>query len=348
MKKVMIFPYDKRSEFILKNEYLLQYDIKIDKICYPKGWKIYNKDLVNDYRVSCDYIGDIENCDLLWIVNSDKNLDFKKSILPLIKEAAVQEKEIICTRKISEYEKLLLEDFKVKFSLYDDFKNHNDLEIFDIDKPIIFVVGQYDKMDKMSIEFEIRKAFLEKGYKVSQVMSRLEGNLFGVKAFDNLFEKNISNKEKILSINHNIKELEVKENSDVIIIGVPGGVMSFSRKVVEDFGEEITLITKSISPDCTIMSFPYYSDISEYKVYYEYMLEKYNIYVDYFNICNKMIDVSESETKNKLKYVTMNNDKVEELTKNSKFFAITSKNNINKIVDNIINQLNNYGKIKMM
>lgn len=178
-------------------------------------------------------------------------------------------------------------------------------------------------------------------------MSRLESNLFGIKSFYNLFEKNISNKEKILSINHCIKELEVKENSDVIIVGIPGGSMSFSRKVVEDFGEEITLITKSISPDCTIMSFPYYPDIYNYKVYFEYMLEKYNIYIDYFNICNEMIDVSESEIKNKLKYLTVNKDKVEELTKNNNFF-INNKSSINLIVDNVIKQLKHYGKIKMM
>lgn len=348
MKKVMIFPYDKRSEFILKNEYLLKDNIKIDKICYPKGWKIYNKDLIHDYRMSCNYIEDIKDCDLLWIVNSDKNLDFEKNILSLIKEAAVQKKEIVCTRKISEYEKLLIKDFEIKFSLYDDFKNHNDFEIFDIDKPIIFIVSQYDKMDKMNIEFEIRKSFLEKGYRVSQVMSRLEANLFGIKSFDNLFEKNISNKEKILSINHCIKELEVRENSDVIIVGIPGGAMSFSRKVVEDFGEEITLITKSISPDCTIMSFPYYPDVYNYKVFFEYMLEKYNIYVDYFNICNKIIDSSESEIKNKLKYLTVNKDKIEELTKNNNFFYINNKNSINLIVDNVIKQLKHYGKIKMM
>ena len=40
--------------------------------------------------MSCNYIEDIKDCDLLWIVNSDKNLDFEKNILSLIKEAAVK------------------------------------------------------------------------------------------------------------------------------------------------------------------------------------------------------------------------------------------------------------------
>ena len=73
-------------------------------------------------------------------------------------------------------------------------------------------------------------------YKVCVVSSRTNAELFGIHSFPEfMLQHNLDESSKIINFNHYIKELEVSEKPEIIIIGVPGGIMPVSEKHSDNY-----------------------------------------------------------------------------------------------------------------
>jgi peptide maturation system protein (TIGR04066 family) len=118
--------------------------------------------------------------------------------------------------------------------------------------PVIVVMGNGSDCQKFDIQLGLRDTFLKEGYKVSQFGTKSYSNLFGFDPLPNFSEFPLW--KKVIHYNNLFYEKCIIENPDVIIIGVPGGVMPINAFSNEKFGEEALAISFAAKPDYAIFS----------------------------------------------------------------------------------------------
>ena len=138
----------------------------------------------------------------------------------------------------------------------------------------------------------------------------------------------------------------MKANYDLIIIGVPGGVLPISEEHPSDFGEFAYLITNAVKPDIAIRSL-YYNNYPDKFFENDKQMSKYklNSEVEYYNISNKQLvyphdrysELSYLTVKSKgiLDYIIKQNDD----EKGYILFNSLEESSYNNAYDNILNQL---------
>lgn len=356
MEKVLLYPYDRESEPIIKHNDLLK-DLEIVSVVSPNGWGLSNEQFENtELRVSSDFDTELEKCTVLWIVDSNRGLSFDKSIYPKIKKALSENKKILWTRKVSENEQKVINDLipiEKRCSYRNRVSEHIEIdtpEVFNIDTPVVFVCGLIENVDKFDIQLSIRRELLSREFKILQVGSKEISKLFGFNSIPEfMFNKNVSERDKIIRFNHFIKKKEIEEKPDLIIIGIPGEVLPFSKKLVGNFGITAYEITQTISPDCTIFSLPYFDDLkSVLEELTKLLKNRLNIDVDYYNIAERKIDFIESEAEKKFSYIPLSKDFIKkEINKNKyeNIYALSESEDATILVDKIIEQLSEYANI---
>ncbi|WP_251860977.1 TIGR04066 family peptide maturation system protein [Clostridium sp. Marseille-Q2269] len=359
MNKVMLYPYDMESLPIVKYEELIT-GLNIVSLVSPRGWGLTGREINNDnksLRISDNFSEKLAECETVWFVDSKNDIDFNKFILPKIEEVNNLRKNIIYTRKFINKEEDVIKVNVPNYSLFKD--NYYDCsyvmsqQLYDIDVPIIFVSGITEYTDKFDIQLAVGREFTERGYRVSNITSRKIGNLFRMYSIpDFMFDKTFTETEKILKFNYFVKEIEMLENPDLIILGIPQNILPLSRIFTGDMGVLGFEISQAVLPDCVILSVMY----GEYD--YETLLRigkeasvRLGKDIDYYNICNRMIEVEDTEIKRKIQFLTLSNqlvfEKVDYL-KNDNIYALNENKEISRLVDNIIKKLSTYREIQVI
>lgn len=102
--------------------------------------------------------------------------------------------------------------------------------MYDISTPIITVAGMGEKTNKMELQMDLVISLQKDKYKVVWVSSRNEALLYNGQKFPTfMYDEGVSEKKKILMYNHYLKWIEQSEKPDVILIGIPGGIMPDSK-----------------------------------------------------------------------------------------------------------------------
>lgn len=57
--------------------------------------------------------------------------------------------------------------------------------------------------------------------------------------FSMLKNNSLSNTERFIKMNHFIKQIEIQENPDLIIMGIMNGAVSLGMDIIEDFGIDV-------------------------------------------------------------------------------------------------------------
>lgn len=124
-----------------------------------------------------------------------------------------------------------------------------------INTPIIAVCGIAPMTQKFDLQLYLRNHLLHNGYKVSQIGTKLNSQLFGFHTWgDALYDNTFSETEKIARINQFIKDIETEEKPDVFIIGIPDALVPYTHKHTFRYGVPAFEIFHAVSPDFTIMS----------------------------------------------------------------------------------------------
>ena len=221
------------------------------------------------------------------------------------------------------------------------------MSLSQINTPVLFICDLYGGLDTFDINLKISDSMKNKGYSVLQVSHKLESSLFGIVTFPKfMFDRSLTNKERILNFNKFIKEKEILEKPDLIIIEVPGELYPFSKKMVSNFGIMAYEISHAIPNDCGILCMPSCS-------YQPYFCEdiinsikgKFGINIDYFNIENKNIDDYDTEVKQRLCYIPLDDDFKLDIIYDDHIFNLLNNDHIDNITNCIINQLKSYACI---
>lgn len=350
MKRFLLYPYDQKSDVILKYKDKIS-DIEITSLVAPRGWGL-NNEIVgesNEYIVTSNFNESIKYCEGVWFVNSEKKASFKKLILPKVLTAVNENKEIFFTRHINDDAKEILYNVvpdklltKVHNEKIEDYL-HNE-EIYMINVPIICVIGVTEHTNKCIITLDIKHEMEKYELNILPIVADEGAYIKSSKAIPEfVFKQEIAERNKILAFNHYIKKLEKEENPDVIIIEIPGEAMPFSRKIVKNFGTLSFDILNAIAPDITILSTAYENFSFESLMnFVKKMGHRLDINIDYCNIVPRMIEMQLSDLNKHLEFIELEPQKIFAKVKDMespKVYSLNYESEVFRIVKNILSVL---------
>lgn len=371
-ERLLIYPYNMEFTPVLRHRSLLA-GYEISCLVSPNGWGFTGKDAGIADRgpdigilVSWDFEKSLDLCDTVMIVESHLHFDFEKYIFNKIKLATKLKKNIICSLKLNED---VIKEISsmcncegVYFKYFDETQNVIPEEIAidnesieEINTPVILTVGIAEKTNKFEIQLALRDKIQKLGYKISQIGTRSYCEMMGFHSFPLFMYGNaISDVNKVSMFNRFIKKIEKTEEPDVIIIGVPGGIMPFNRKITNKFGLLAFEISQAVVPDVVIASLLYenskpegfdeYTNLFKYKLGFE---------VDFFNITNMQFDwlrANEEYVKSyiSLDYKFIDEKKVKYSSNIIPVLNILNEDDSNYMADKTIEKLTGYADVQIV
>jgi peptide maturation system protein (TIGR04066 family) len=325
MRKALIYPYDAEFAPVLRHRSLLK-DFKIMNVISPKGWGYVGKDAgmadgghKMGLTVKEDFENALEDCDTVLLADSDNDLDFKKFILPKIATASKKGASIFCARRLDstqriEAENCCRENGSSFVCLYGQSSVHEQNEIkenlMQISVPVVFVLGTGERTDKFEIQLSLREELLKSDYNVSQIGSRAYCELLGFHSMPEfMMDAGLHESKKIAGFNHFIKRIELKEKPDLIVIGIPGGIMAIDNNFTNHFGILTFEISQALEPDFVILSSLY----ENYKAGYfdnisDGIAKRFGYPVNCHILAHTKIDWQQSQDGSDLSYLSLNSD----------------------------------------
>lgn len=284
-KKVLIYPFDRGGLTLLRNSFYPE-DWEIVALAAPRGWGYDGKDAGDiDYSektgmvVESDFDQALNKADTVLFMKTDMPLDYDKVLKPNLFTAAQKGKSVACTLDLTESE---VEFWGKQFSsnggsfVYynnnldpiiseddvdvDEERIHNAFSplMREITVPVLMVLGFMENVSKFDIQLSALRYFQEQGYKPALITSKSYGKLGGAWPMPNfLFSTSISESKKIILFNYYVSKVEKETQPDIIIIGVPGGLLPVNNMHVNRFGITAFEITRAVEPDAAILSIHY-------------------------------------------------------------------------------------------
>lgn len=368
-KELMIYPFDEESISLLMHSSLIN-DYTIAHIISPNGWGLNNKEIQYTYNnetkkltISNDFYSSLENCNTVFFNESSKKYNINELIYPKILKAAESSKNIICSIELEDY---IIDKLKKicnsKNTSFNYMINNKlkpisiiDTKIYSIDTPIIFVMGLAERTNKFEIQLELRESIKSMGYKISQIGSKNYCELMGFNSFPQfMYSKSFDESEKIILFNHYIKNIEISEKPDVIIIGVPGGIMPYNNVFTNRFGMIAYELSQAVTPDAVILSVLYNDyDPKFFNMLSESCKYKFGYNIDCYNLTNVQYSSESIAAQKALEYITLDSNAINEKVKEYSSLSVPIYNILNKsdgkvMTKFIIDKLTSYGNVEII
>ncbi|MCX7745304.1 MAG: TIGR04066 family peptide maturation system protein [Clostridia bacterium] len=366
-EKMLIYPFDLETTPLLRHKNLVtHYDIAA--VAAPNGWGTNGKDACCTdggpeigMKITSNFEKALEACDTVFFAQTEVPLDFNRSIYPrLLKTIEANKNLISCLPLDSEVIKELSKKCEEKGTTFRSLCEssehkilpHNIEEIYDINVPVVFVVGITERTHKFEIQLALREKFLKEGYKVGQIGTKNYCELMDFYSFPHqLFDSNLTESQKIVHFNHYIKRIEVKDKPDVIIIGVPGGTMPINKVFTCKFGVLAYEISQAVVPDVAVVS----TSFEDYKPeYFEVLSQSIRYKLGFaptcFNLSNTLLDWQSSKLEKVMNYFTLDSAGVDKKIKSlsglkTPVFNVLNKQSSDALGNYILGQLADYGEV---
>ena len=325
-KKAVVFPYNAECAPIIRNRQMLN-NYNIVACLSPCGYGLTGKDVAYAYGSTEEGII-VTNDQLFEMVFDDlliceSKSDFDTVIMPMIETAANLGKNVLFLYKIESKYKEKVE------KLFENGENNcvmyaqrnidvsslvaDENEIIPLLVPVIFVAGVIPNTNKFDVQLGLRAYLLDNGYNVSQIGTKEYCEFFGFHPIpDFMFNRELTEKQKIIWFNRFCKSIELSENPDVFVIGIPGATMVYNDQFTNDFGITAFEISNSVRSDATIMCVPYENyDSKFFQMIKQSSKFKYDMQVDCFNMSNKQFDAARSKGEKQLTFITVDSGLVD-------------------------------------
>jgi len=133
-----------------------------------------------------------------------------------------------------------------------------------ITAPIVFVLGESENTGKFQVELSLRENLTQRGYRVSLLGSRRNCEVVGARSLLTiLLNSHIRESEKIDNIHKYIYWVNQEEQPDIIIVGIPGGILPFNEKLHNGHGILAFMVSRSITPDFTVYCMNHWENINQ-------------------------------------------------------------------------------------
>ncbi len=371
-ERLLIYPYNVQFSPILRHKDLLK-GYQISCLVSPNGWGFTGKDAsIADHgpdigmTVSSDFENSLSLCDTVVFIDSYFPLDFKKSIFNKIKMAIKFKKNIMCFFQlesniiaelecICRYEGVYFKHYDRTQNLLADKIYVENESIEEINTPIIFVIGFGERTNKFEIQLALREKIHKLDYKISQVGTRPYCEILGFHSLPwFMFENNIFEVNKILMFNRFIKRIEKTENPDVIIIGIPGGIMPYNSTFTNKFGILAFEISQAVTPDFVISSLFYENYKADaFEIYNKLIRYKFGFDVDLFNITNVQFDWVRAFEEERISHISLDSKSISDKNKdysqsNIPVLNILDENDSDEMIKLSIEKLTKYGNVEVV
>lgn len=227
----------------------------------PKGWGADGADFMSldggeptGIQIHTDFEKALETVDAIFFTDGIISIP-KEFLLEKVRQAIGVGKKVIFDQlpeglELSEGITLLHSDLRTPFKKMDLLHP----EICTIPVPVVFVMGIGSYTNKLEVQVALRKHFQEMGYRVSQVGSKRSASFFGFAAIpDAVYENKLSIREKVIALNRYFYRKYQQEKPDVMIIGIPGGIMQLNAIRFEELGELAFLVSQAAAPDAAVL-----------------------------------------------------------------------------------------------
>jgi peptide maturation system protein (TIGR04066 family) len=318
-EKILVYPYDLHFAPVVRHRHMLQ-GLEIGALVSPAGWGLAGKDASaadggadTGIPVSGDFDGNLPDCDTVLFTGFEKSLDRVRHLFPLALKAIKAGRNIILAAKIEEQ---ALKDIReacagrgvtfrdVNGSHGPDLAACGEGELREITVPVIAVLGIGEQTNKFEIQLSIREKLMAMGYRVSQIGSRNGCELLGFHSFpDFMFSGSLDETAKVLLFNHYVKSLETGEAPDVIVLGIPGGIVPFNSQFANGFGITAFEVFQAVLPDANVVSvFFEEGETGYFDRLAQTIRHRFGFEPDCFNMANRMPDLENSRMMKKLVY----------------------------------------------
>ena len=175
-----------------------------------------------------------------------------------------------------------------------------DERLYEIKTPIITVMGLGENCGKFECQLEFKEQLDAGGYHSEWISSNPLGACVGMHTLpDLLFDENISFPGKVYALNRYVYDLCASYKPDVLVLGVPGGIVSLADKTTNFFSEIPLIVTAALHVDFSILTFYYRSAV--YDDYLDrltrYCLHRYQTRVPIFYMARQMMVYNEEHSK---------------------------------------------------
>ncbi|MGZ7442152.1 TIGR04066 family peptide maturation system protein [Paenibacillus sp. TH7-28] len=347
-KRAVVYPYDKESAPLLRfRELLVEYEVVA--ALAPPGFGLTGKDAgiaiggeTIGIRVGESIEHILEDVDAVIVPQPENHVGFDVIGSELTK-AALRGKDLVFLYKPadSEYDELLRVCAANGTScscLENGLRNGNcatyrpdNEQLLPIHTPVLFVAGLSERTNKFDIQLGLRRYFLEEGYRVSQIGSRAYCEIFGFRSFPAYMLESSAESSKIIYFNRLCKQIEREEKPDILIIGIPGGIMPYNATFTNKFGVLAFEISQAMSPDAAVLSLlfedvdPLYLDKLHTSVKYKLGFE-----VDCFNLSNQKFEWNISRQEGVMNFMTVGTQGVDKKKSNLSDSRFTIFNSLNQ------------------
>ncbi|MCT4625460.1 TIGR04066 family peptide maturation system protein [Halodesulfovibrio sp.] len=368
-EKTLVYPFDKHFAVMLRKKNILATQCDFTELVSPAGWGLSGLDAgMVDFGSTCgiivhaDFNEALRRVDTVFFTESDHMIDKETLILPKIKLSIEKNKNIICALELTESEcKLLASTAKengVVFTYCRDNQQRNQIDLISeeqlllrtINTPVVMVLGTIEDVGKFTAQVSFAEYLQDIGYKVSVIGSRGWSHLIcehSVPSF--MFDKNYHEHEKVVLFNNFVKKIELEEKPDVIIIGVPGGLIQMSQQQTNRFGITAFEMINAVPPDATFISTYCEKYTKEHILKLRTLIEnRFSIEVVGFLINNTAVDYTSFDSTSKLSTLTVSPETVDESYYVTLPVPVYGMSSQNKLFDAVIAQLASYNEVEVL
>lgn len=298
-KKLLLYPYDYQVDVLIDYQ---QYIAKFDVI----GVSSIKEDthyLGNKYpNLFCMYEKQLEIADNVLFLDNIRKLRVECYIDKIHKAILLGKNVMMSDELKNEVEKYMGETLKgiiVTNEVSKNKKNYECVMLQDINVPIVAVLGMGKECSKFEMTVCGNNYFKEKGYKVLTISENSLSFLFGIEKYpDFIFDTHMQLFQKVLAFNNYIAEQVATVKPDIIILGIPGGIMPINKYLHNYFGEFTYMVCNALKVDIGILCSYYAQNIDsgyvseiERLCAYRYNIPQVNFYISE----NKMKTDSENK-----------------------------------------------------
>ncbi len=322
MKKAVIILYNNEvSEIVMYHKMICNYEIV--QVVSPSGWGLSQKDagsvdggISTEYVIKDDIDYNVEFEVVLLLTPITENLLYQVYNVYL-KRAIHEGKLIVCTKRNGDFLVKSFNDCKDCIIMIEEKTNYDIKRMGKIETPIIVVAGTHEQTNKFKIQLELKRYLEKNKYKTILVGSKSFSKIFDCYQFPTFMFQNITEREKILAFQGYIRNIEKNEHPDIIIIGVPGGMMPFNEKFPGNFGITLYEVMLAIQPDAFVLSCLYEEYDNEYFEEIKNVVKyRFGVEIDCFNIATFQVDINESEQSDSLQYFKLSQKAVDSMIRN--------------------------------
>lgn len=311
MTKIALFPAQKSNAALARHCDMLP-DRQVIPILAPAHASMKGQDLsvidggsLSGIALRADFEEAIDGCSLLYL--DDSRFLFRDESYREYREIAEKKKiKIMYGRTLSE-----------RLGLHDDSQERTEWEaagydgahsLVSIDVPIISVLTMGNENDQSHVEMSLRKFFLNKGYKVSQIGTQEYSTLFGFHAAPHFLFADMDGKRKRIMFNQFVRHIVKEEKPDLLILGVPEAVMKYNNRIPAGMGDVPCIVQDAVQSDigvlCTCCQ-PYTEEyFKELSLFGRYRL---NCEIAYFHIANSVI-IHDEDYQDRLEHLPLDSD----------------------------------------